>query len=112
MKVVLENLTKVFPPRSKKDKGVTAVDHFNFEIPDGQLIGLLGPSRPISWPSGISKLKWSTAVTSLSFLLLAGKRLVRFSRTTFMESASFRSPRLRRIVRFVYTDGWILPQCP
>ncbi len=44
MKVVLENLTKVFPPRSKKDKGVTAVDHFNFEIPDGQLIGLLGPS--------------------------------------------------------------------
>ena len=44
MKVVLENLTKRFPARSKKDKDVTAVDHFNFEIPDGQLIGLLGPS--------------------------------------------------------------------
>jgi len=44
MKVVLEDLTKVFPARSKKDKDVTAVDHFNFEIPSGQLIGLLGPS--------------------------------------------------------------------
>ena len=44
MKVVLEDLTKIFPARSKKDKDVTAVDHFNFEIPDGQLIGLLGPS--------------------------------------------------------------------
>ncbi len=44
MKVVLENLTKVFPARSKKDKDVTAVDHFTFEIPDGTLVGLLGPS--------------------------------------------------------------------
>ena len=44
MKVVLENLTKRFPGRSKKDEVVTAVDHFSFEIPDGQLIGLLGPS--------------------------------------------------------------------
>jgi len=44
MKVVLENLTKVFPPRNKKGDDVIAVSHFNFEIPDGQLIGLLGPS--------------------------------------------------------------------
>ncbi len=44
MKVVLENLTKRFQARGKKDQDVTAVDHFNFEIPDGQLIGLLGPS--------------------------------------------------------------------
>jgi multiple sugar transport system ATP-binding protein len=44
MKVVLENLTKCFPARSKKGSIVTAVDHFNFEIPDGKLIGLLGPS--------------------------------------------------------------------
>ena len=44
MKVILEDLTKTFPARNKKDKDVTAVDHFNFEIPDGQLIGLLGPS--------------------------------------------------------------------
>ena len=44
MKVVLENLTKRFPSRNKKGAEVTAVDHFNFEIPDGQLIGLLGPS--------------------------------------------------------------------
>ena len=44
MKVVLENLTKRFPPRNKKGAEVIAVNNFNFEIPDGQLIGLLGPS--------------------------------------------------------------------
>ena len=44
MKVVLENLTKRFPPRNKKGQEVIAVNRFNFEIPDGQLIGLLGPS--------------------------------------------------------------------
>lgn len=45
MKVVLQNLTKKFPSRNKKSKEeVTAVDNFNFEIPDGELIGLLGPS--------------------------------------------------------------------
>ena len=44
MKVVLQNLTKVFPSRQKKGEVVVAVDHFNFEIPDGKLIGLLGPS--------------------------------------------------------------------
>ncbi len=45
MKIVLQNLTKKFPSRSKKSPGdVIAVNHFTFEIPDGQLIGLLGPS--------------------------------------------------------------------
>lgn len=45
MKVVLQNLTKIFPSRNKKDKtGVTAVNDFTLEIPDGKLIGLLGPS--------------------------------------------------------------------
>ncbi len=45
MKVVLQNLTKIFPSRDKKvDKEVIAVNDFNFEIPDGKLIGLLGPS--------------------------------------------------------------------
>ena len=44
MKVVLQNLTKRFPARSKKDSDVIAVNDFNFEIPDGKLIGLLGPS--------------------------------------------------------------------
>ena len=45
MKVVLENLTKVFPSRDKKAGGeVVAVNNFSFEIPDGKLIGLLGPS--------------------------------------------------------------------
>lgn len=44
MKVVLKNLTKIFPSRAKDDKDVTAVNHFDFEIPDGKLIALLGPS--------------------------------------------------------------------
>lgn len=45
MKIVLEHLTKQFPPRGRKaQEPVTAVSDFNFEIPDGQLIGLLGPS--------------------------------------------------------------------
>ena len=45
MKVVLQNLTKIFPSRDKKEKKeVVAVNDFTFEIPDGKLIGLLGPS--------------------------------------------------------------------
>ncbi|MBR5453706.1 MAG: ABC transporter ATP-binding protein [Clostridia bacterium] len=45
MKVVLENLTKKFPSKNKKEHGeVTAVNNFTFEIPDGKLVGLLGPS--------------------------------------------------------------------
>jgi multiple sugar transport system ATP-binding protein len=46
MKVVLQNLTKIFPNRDKKKVGedVVAVNNFTFEIPDGKLIGLLGPS--------------------------------------------------------------------
>ena len=45
MKVVLQNLTKKFPGRGKKNAGeVTAVSGLTFEIPDGELLGLLGPS--------------------------------------------------------------------
>lgn len=46
MKVVLQNITKIFPSRNKKDKNaeVVAVNDFNLEIPDGKLVGLLGPS--------------------------------------------------------------------
>ncbi|MBR4361094.1 MAG: ABC transporter ATP-binding protein [Clostridia bacterium] len=45
MKIVLRNLTKIFPSRNKKSgEEVVAVNNFNFEIPDGKLIGLLGPS--------------------------------------------------------------------
>lgn len=46
MKVVLQNLTKIFPNRDKKkvNEDVVAVNNFTFEIPDGKLIGLLGPS--------------------------------------------------------------------
>ena len=45
MKVILQNLTKKYPSRSKGSKEeVIAVNDFSFEIPDGKLIGLLGPS--------------------------------------------------------------------
>jgi len=45
MKVTLQNLTKIFPSRNKKQpQDVIAVNNFTFEIPDGKLIGLLGPS--------------------------------------------------------------------
>ena len=44
MKIVLQNLTKKFPNRNKKERGeVIAVNNFDFEIPDGKLVGLLGP---------------------------------------------------------------------
>ena len=42
MKVELQNLTKVFPSRNKKENSeVIAVNNFTFEIPDGKLVGLL-----------------------------------------------------------------------
>ncbi len=45
MKIVLQNLTKIFPSRNKKSKEeVVAVSDFTYTIPDGKLIGLLGPS--------------------------------------------------------------------
>ena len=45
MKIVLEHLTKIFPPRDKKNgKETIAVNDFTFTIPDGKLVGLLGPS--------------------------------------------------------------------
>ena len=44
MKVVLENLTKIFQSRHEKGKEVVAVNNFTFTIPDGKLVGLLGPS--------------------------------------------------------------------
>ena len=43
MKVVLDELTKIFPNKDKVEE-VVAVNRFSFEIPDGKLIGLLGPS--------------------------------------------------------------------
>ena len=45
MEVILQNLTKKFPGRGRKNhEEVVAVSDFTFEIPDGSLIGLLGPS--------------------------------------------------------------------
>nr|MBQ8245477.1 ATP-binding cassette domain-containing protein [Oscillospiraceae bacterium] len=44
MKVLLQNLTKKYPGRSKKQEEVIAVNDFCIELPDGKLIGLLGPS--------------------------------------------------------------------
>ena len=51
MKIVLKNLTKIFPSRNKKaGEEVIAVNNFDFTIPDGKLIGLLGPSGCVSPP--------------------------------------------------------------
>ena len=45
MRIVLQNLTKKFPSRDRKNReDVVAVSDFSFEIPDGQLVSLLGPS--------------------------------------------------------------------
>jgi len=45
MKVTLQNLTKEFPSRNRKNPApVIAVYDMTLEIADGQLIGLLGPS--------------------------------------------------------------------
>ena len=44
MKIVLEHLTKKFISKHNKNEIVTAVNDFDFEIPDGKLVGLLGPS--------------------------------------------------------------------
>lgn len=43
MKVVLKDLTKKFSGQGKNAPDVIAVNNFNVEIPDGKLIGLLGP---------------------------------------------------------------------
>ncbi len=44
MKVTIKNLTKRFPGRGRKDPETVAVNDFDFEIPSGELVGLLGPS--------------------------------------------------------------------
>lgn len=45
MKIILKNLTKIFPSRDKKSSNeVVAVNNFTYTIPDGKLVGLLGPS--------------------------------------------------------------------
>ena len=44
MKITLQNLTKIFPSRTKGGQEVRAVDDMNIEIPSGKLVGLLGPS--------------------------------------------------------------------
>ena len=77
MKIVLQNLTKTFPGRGRKDRNdVTAVDDLSCEIPEvgfsspqSRFSVVLfpqpeGPSRAISSPSGISQERSSTAVTS------------------------------------------------
>ena len=44
MKVTIKDLTKRFPGRTRKDPETIAVNDFDFEIPSGELVGLLGPS--------------------------------------------------------------------
>ena len=44
MKIVLQNLSKIYPASRKNKPDVTAADCLDFTIPDGELVGLLGPS--------------------------------------------------------------------
>ena len=44
MKVVLKNVTKIFPGKGRGSSDTVAADKLDFEIPDGELIALLGPS--------------------------------------------------------------------
>ena len=44
MKVTLQHVTKQFPGLGKGARAVTAVNDFDFTLPDGKLVGLLGPS--------------------------------------------------------------------
>jgi len=44
MKISIQNLTKIFPSRTKGGEDVVAVNDMCIEIPSGKLIGLLGPS--------------------------------------------------------------------
>ena len=44
MKVTMKDLTKKFPARTRKGQETIAVNDFDFEIPSGELVGLLGPS--------------------------------------------------------------------
>lgn len=44
MKVVLQNVTKIFPGKGRNAKSTVAANDLTFEIPDGELIALLGPS--------------------------------------------------------------------
>ena len=59
MKIVLQNLTKVFPSRNKKsNEEVVAVSDLTFTIPDGKLVGLAGASADCDtmWQIGIDVL--------------------------------------------------------
>ena len=89
MKVVLQDLTKIFPSRNKNDHEVVAVNKFNFEIPDGKLIGLLGPSgcgksTTLYMICGLQNhpaVKFSSAMTTLLNSLQKTEVLVWYSKT-------------------------------
>ena len=81
MKIVLQNLTKKFPGRGKKNAGeVTAVSGLTFEIPDGELVGLLGPS-------GCGK---STALNLISGLLKPTAGRIFFGEGLSLVSSAYR----------------------
>ena len=96
MKVVLQNLTKIFPSRNKKAGGeVVAVNDFTFTIPDGKLIGLLGPS-------GCGK---STTLYMISGLQAPTSGKIFFGRTTLpiFPLKTAESVLFSRTTRFILT---------
>ncbi len=42
--IIVENLTKVYPPKSKKTASVPAVNGITFAVQKGEIFGLLGPN--------------------------------------------------------------------
>lgn len=94
MKVILENLTKRFPNRSRNKEDVIAVNNFSFEIPDGKLIGLLGPS-------GCGK--------STTLNLLCGLQKPTSGKILFGEDDVTNLPAEKRGVGFVFQNYALYP---
>ncbi len=94
MKVTLQNLTKEFPGRGKKQQAVVAVNDFSLEIPDGKLVGLLGPS-------GCGK--------STTLHLLSGLQAPTSGRIFFGEEDITRLPPENRGVGLVFQNYALYP---
>ena len=96
MKVKIDNLTKIYPSRNKKQpEDVIAVNGFDFVIEDGMLVGLLGPS-------GCGK---STTLNLLSGLQMptSGRIFFGDDEVTNLPRKSAASAWYSRITRFIPT---------
>ena len=80
MNIQLQDLTKQFPARGKKARGaVTAVRDLTFEVPDGKLVGLLGPS--VCGPSTALAVLWLLEMPTPGRQLFGCSRTMPFTPT-------------------------------